>query len=1167
MPEPIPDDLFAQTVRQHLMATEAQLESARIFQTDSARKGQPVCLADALVKLGVITLAQRDTVEQRLLAQQKTGLARLLHYKLVRKIGEGAMGAVYLAEDERAGRQVALKVLPRSTAARPGFVERFQREADAAGRLNHPNIVRAFSFGEDQGWHFFVMEYCDGETQDRRLKRDGFIPPDEATAIILQVARALQYAHARGVVHRDVKPSNIILTPDGTAKILDLGLSKNLHDEKAAFLTQSGMTVGTPHYMAPEQARGDRDVDGRADIYSLGATYYHFVTGDTPFHGSSAFEIVTKHMTAELPDPRDLREEIPDGVVQVIRTMMAKRKEDRYADAGALAADLERVLKGEAPKARALDAGQSSVALPQVKRPPRALRPARTGVAAVSAALRGPRRSRRAGARLTAYAILGGLLLAVLIPVAFLVFGPAPPEKTPPRSAPADPGPSPAPSPPKPVPPPPNAGAPDAGGLREIRETSARRQLDDLRTLERSGTVPVRELLRRIEGFVSSYGDTRAGAEARESIARLRDEAALIGPVTDAWIQAVRRAPPAEQILRVVAKLKELNPVYDGTETHKTGTDGVTELDLSGTILRDLSPVRALAGLKALAFSQTRVEDLAPLAGLPLERLTMNRTDVSTLEPLRGMRLTHLDAYATKVADLAPLRGMPLVRLSLAGTPVSNLAPLAGAPLRELNLQYTRVEDLAPLRGMALELLRVDFTPVSDLSPVRDMPLTAFSCAGSSVADLAPLQACPLRDLGCEINSVLAHAFFRTSTTLQTINGQPAAGFWAVADALQRFLHGPPVPPDEAAWAKAVDLLPLVDPARDVYSGGWKLRDGAWISDDSTYARLELPWLPPDEYDIRVEFTRLEGKGDVNVALARGAARFACQMGAFRNVLFGFSTVGGNALSLNPTRVRLPGGLASGRRYVAVILVRKEGVKLILDGKPVAGWTESAGPLGPDTVWRTRESSGAVLGLGTYSSPAAFHRVAVRDVSGTGGPVRARSGAAAPGAGNGGAASGWTPLFDGRGLAGWESVGTPAPRVEDGALVLADGAEVQRRIANPDFELAGAVKVIRGAPVNCGSIAFRRPGTARGGTGLLFHADGDVHLFVGGDRPAKTGSGIVAAGAWHPFRLRVAGRTLELEVDGLIVLRGSIQEGPAGNLALYAVDAGAAIAFKDLRMR
>jgi len=346
----IPDDVFALRIQQLLMATPAQLESARAFQADCAREGKPLPLADALVKLGIVTLAQRDTVEQRLRAEQKTGLARLLHYKLLRKIGEGAMGAVYLAEDERDKRQVALKVLPRSAAARPGFVERFQREADAAGRLRHPNIVHAFSSGDDQGWYFFVMEYCDGETQDKRLKRERVLPPEEATAVILQIARALQYAHGQGVVHRDVKPSNIILAPDGTAKILDLGLSKNVHEAEAAFRTQSGMTVGTPHYMAPEQARGDKDVDGRADVYSLGATFFHLVTGCAPYAGQTAVEIVSQHVLSPVPDPRDIRQGIPDEVSFVIRRMMAKNPAERYPDCGALREDLERIDTGRLPR-------------------------------------------------------------------------------------------------------------------------------------------------------------------------------------------------------------------------------------------------------------------------------------------------------------------------------------------------------------------------------------------------------------------------------------------------------------------------------------------------------------------------------------------------------------------------------------------------------------------------------------------------------------------------------------------------------------------------------------------------------------------------------------------------------------------------------------------------
>ncbi len=1174
MPDPIPDDLFAQSVRQHLMATDAQLDSAAAFQADALRQGQRVGLADALVKLGIITLAQRDTLEQRLVAQQRTGLARLLHYRLLRKVGEGAMGAVYLAQDERADRQVAIKVLPRSAAARPGFVEWFQREADAAGRLNHPNLVRAFSFGEDQGWYFFVMEYCDGETQDRRLKRDGFYPADEATAIVLQVARALQYAHDRGVIHRDVKPSNIILARDGTAKILDLGLSKNLHDEKAAFLTQSGMTVGTPHYMAPEQARGDRDVDGRADIYSLGSTFYHFVTGDTPFHGSSAFEIVTKHMTAELPDPRDIREEIPDGVVQIIRTMMAKRKEDRYVNCGALATDLERVLKGEAPKAQSLDAGKSSVAMPRVKRAPRLLRPARTGVAAVSAALREPRRGRRVGSRATAYAILGGLALAVLIPVAFLVFGSGPraasraaSPKPAPAADPATPSPKPVPPPPKPAP-----DAQDAAAMRDLRETSARRQLEDLQALERGGTLPLPDLLRRYEGFVSSYGDTRAGAEARGTFDKLRAEESMFGsgPVTDAWLQAVRKLPPEGQFQRVLQKLQALNPGWGGHAPHVLGPDGVTELDFTGAAVRNLTPLLALPSLRSLLCTQSLVDDLSTLAKVPIERLVASRTEITTLAPLRGKWLTKLDVYGTKIADLSPLIGMSLESLLISETPVADLAPLQGMPLRELQIQNTRVRDLAPLRGMPLRMLRTEGTAVSDLGPLAGAPLEQLSCEGTLVDDLSPVKDAPLRSIKAEFLLLCRSDFLSALPTLKTVNGTEAAEFWPATKAMRAFLKDGPALPSEAAWAQAVDLLPLSDPSRDAIAGTWVRRSGGWASDDTAGARLVIPWKPPAEYDLRVEFVRHKGAGDVCLLLARGDVRFAAQLAAYRNELFGFSRVAEYALASNPTRSRVAGGLENGRRYVAVVLVRKEGLKLYLDGRLVSAWPTDYSDLEPDTVWRTRGAP--VLGLGSNGSPVVFQRVVVREVSGKGALFRAPaeapppSGSAVPAPGNGTPEPAWNSLFDGSGLAGWDAVGKPVPRVEDGALVL-EGAEVQRRIGPADFELAGAVKMIRGAPVNCGSISFRRPGSARSGTGLLFHSDGDVHLFVDRDRTAKAGSGTVSVGRWHPFRLRVAGTSVELEVDGRIVLRGAVPGRPAGNLALYAIDDKAAIAFKDLRLR
>jgi serine/threonine-protein kinase len=251
------------------------------------------------------------------------------------------MGAVYLAVDTLENRRVALKVLPRHLAADVQYMRRFYREAEATIRLHHENIVQAYATGKDRGRHFFVMEYCEGETLERRILRESFLPWADATRIAIHVARGLKHAHEAGIVHRDIKPSNIMLVPGGPAKILDLGLSKRFDGGPSPFSTQSDVALGTPDYIAPEQATMERDFDGRLDIYSLGATYFHAVTGRLPFPGNTALEVVTRHIQDPVPDPRDLRKDIPEGVALVIRRMMAKQREDRHPDCGALLKELE----------------------------------------------------------------------------------------------------------------------------------------------------------------------------------------------------------------------------------------------------------------------------------------------------------------------------------------------------------------------------------------------------------------------------------------------------------------------------------------------------------------------------------------------------------------------------------------------------------------------------------------------------------------------------------------------------------------------------------------------------------------------------------------------------------------------------------------------------------
>jgi len=269
-------------------------------------------------------------------------------YELLKKLGEGGMGAVYLARQKSMDRLVALKILRRNLARNQDFVGRFVREARLAGKLDHENLVRALDVGESGDYHYLAMEYVDGRNLSALLREKGVLPEKEALELVLQVARALEYADSHKIIHRDIKPDNIMLTADGVAKLTDLGLAKQTGSE--THITQTGVMVGTPHYVSPEQARGEQDVDIRGDIYSLGATLYRLVTGSTPFEGSTAAVVMTKHLNEEPPPPREVNPNVSHNTSRIIYRAMAKNREVRYQTPAELIADLRAVLAGRVPR-------------------------------------------------------------------------------------------------------------------------------------------------------------------------------------------------------------------------------------------------------------------------------------------------------------------------------------------------------------------------------------------------------------------------------------------------------------------------------------------------------------------------------------------------------------------------------------------------------------------------------------------------------------------------------------------------------------------------------------------------------------------------------------------------------------------------------------------------
>ena len=212
-------------------------------------------------------------------------------------------------------------------------MQRFLKEARAAARLNHPNIVQIYDFGCVDSVYYLAMEFVDGHSLGTYLKR-GHFSESESIQIIRHACRALSVAHADGIVHRDIKPDNLMLTSRGDVKLVDLGIAKRLDEDRS--LTQTGQAIGTPHYISPEQIRGQRDMDSRADIYSLGATLYHLLTGHTPYPGSSGPIVMSMHLVEPLPDPRRFEASLTEGVCRVVRKMMAKNRDERYPDVYAL---------------------------------------------------------------------------------------------------------------------------------------------------------------------------------------------------------------------------------------------------------------------------------------------------------------------------------------------------------------------------------------------------------------------------------------------------------------------------------------------------------------------------------------------------------------------------------------------------------------------------------------------------------------------------------------------------------------------------------------------------------------------------------------------------------------------------------------------------------------
>jgi serine/threonine-protein kinase len=301
-------------------------------------------------------------------SSQMIGTVLSGRYKLEAKLGSGGMSTVYLARDSTLDRAVAVKVMHREMSEQPDQLERFRQEARAVAKLSHPNVVAVIDAGEDGGHPYIVFEYVEGETLKQRIARLGPLQTQEALAYAIEIARGLTVAHARNMVHRDIKPQNVLIDAEGRAKLTDFGISRQLEQDG---MTATGRVLGTTDYVAPEQAMG-HGVDPRSDIYSLGVVLYEMLVGQVPFHADSQVGVAMKHVNEELPDVQQRRPEVSAAAALVVERATAKDPSQRYGEVGEMIDDLSTALEVEVARAGSTT-GEATSVLEAVPPPQRKL--------------------------------------------------------------------------------------------------------------------------------------------------------------------------------------------------------------------------------------------------------------------------------------------------------------------------------------------------------------------------------------------------------------------------------------------------------------------------------------------------------------------------------------------------------------------------------------------------------------------------------------------------------------------------------------------------------------------------------------------------------------------------------------------------------------------------
>jgi len=552
------------------------------------------------------------------------------------------MGTVYLAQQPSLKRSVAVKILLPALASDLECARRFKREAMLAASLSHPNIVQVYAAGEQDNVHYLAMEYVHGESLEKRIAREGRIPPEATVDIAIQIAQGLDHAWSKArMIHRDVKPSNILLSAKGDVKLADFGLAKSSGGDST--LTGTGMFVGTPRYISPEQARGEEQVDFTADIYSLGCTIYHMLCGRAPFVADAPIAVVVQHLTKPVPSILEKVPDCPPAIVKVISRMTAKTPAKRPANYSELITELRQA--------------QDSL-----------IKPRKKGV--------------------LPFALVGLAIIAGLVGYAAWKKGTTTDDRNKTTSVShvvVTPTPAPISTP-----------APSAF----VKEVSALPPDDQAkRVIEK-----IRELNPEFDPTTATYAiENEAVAELSLSIVAVTDISPISALVSLKRLRLGQNGQTGSiESLKALNGLSLTSlEFYNTAVSDLTPLHGMPLIRLlcPGSHVKDLTPVKECR-LQSLGVNDTDITDLTLVRNMPLKFLNCGVTHISDLSPLKGLPLNDLNCTQTSVHDLSPLAGAPLAKLICSHTFVEDLSPLRGLPLKEIDCDYNPTRDEQILRSI-----------------------------------------------------------------------------------------------------------------------------------------------------------------------------------------------------------------------------------------------------------------------------------------------------------------------------------------------------------------------------------------------------------------------------------------------------------------------------------